>query len=68
MNQPSDRDDDLRPEYDFSQMPLVARGRPAPTVTVQLDPDLAALFPDADAVNQALRLIVRMAPRNPPTV
>ncbi len=26
MNQNSEMDDDRRPEYDFSQMPIVARG------------------------------------------
>jgi hypothetical protein len=69
MNQNSEMDDDLRPEYDFSQMPIVARGpgRKQPQVTVRLDPDVAALFPNEAAVNEALRLMVRMMQVNPPS-
>jgi hypothetical protein len=61
MNQNADLDEDLRPEYDFSQMQIVARGpgRKAAPVTVQLEPDVAALFPDAAAVNEALRFLIR---------
>ncbi|KAM3093556.1 hypothetical protein ACKFKG_19270 [Phormidesmis sp. 146-35] len=61
MSQTSEMDDDLRPEYDFTQMPVVARGqgRKRSTLTVQLDPDVAAMFPDAAAVNEALRLLMR---------
>ena len=70
MNQNSAMDDDLRPEYDFSQMPIVARG-PGRTrwsttdprssrIPVYLEPDVAALFPDDASVNEALRLMIRM--------
>ena len=61
MNQNSDLNDDLRPEYDFSKMPIVQRGpgRRQPTVTVQLEPDVAALFPNDVAVNEALRFLIR---------
>jgi hypothetical protein len=61
MNQNSDLNDDLRPEYDFSQMPIVQRGpgRKQAIVTVQLEPDVAALFPNAVAVNEALRFLIR---------
>jgi hypothetical protein len=61
MNQNADMDDELRPEYDFSQMQIVARGpgRKAAQVTVQLEPDVAAIFPNAAAVNEALRLLIR---------
>ncbi|KAM3102566.1 hypothetical protein ACKFKF_04235 [Phormidesmis sp. 146-12] len=61
MSQTSEMDDDLRPEYDFTQMPVVARGqgRKRLALTVQLDPDVAAMFPDAAAVNEALRLLMR---------
>jgi hypothetical protein len=70
MNQNSEMDDELRPEYDFSQMPMVsdrpwvivARGsrRTLSRATVQLEPDVAALFPDDASVNEALRLMIRM--------
>ena len=62
MNQKSEMDDELRPEYDFSQMPIVARGlgRTRSRATIQLEPDVAALFPDDASVNEALRLMIRM--------
>ena len=51
--------DDILPEYDFT------RGRPNPYAEryaagenlVKLDPDVAAVFPDARAVNHALRAL-----------
>ena len=62
MSQTCDLDDDLRPEYDFTQLPVVARGqgRKPATRMVQLDPDVAALFPDSAAVNEGLRLLMRL--------
>jgi hypothetical protein len=50
----SEEEDDLRPEYDFSQMKGGARGKYVEryregTNLVLLDPDVAA-FPDAKAV------------------
>jgi hypothetical protein len=62
MNQNSDMDDDLRPEYDFTQMTVVARGqgRKQSTITVNLEPDVAKLFPDSSAVNEGLRLLMRL--------
>lgn len=43
MSQTFEMDDDLRPEYDFTRLPVVARGqgRKRSTLTVQLDPDVA---------------------------
>jgi hypothetical protein len=60
----SDEEDDLRPEYDFSQMEGGVRGKYVEryregTNLVLLDPDVAAAFPDAKAVNDALRLLLR---------
>jgi len=47
MSQIFEMDDDLRPEYDFTQLTVVARGqgRKQFTITVQLDPDVATIFP-----------------------
>jgi hypothetical protein len=61
MNPISEMDDDLRPEYDFTQMPVVARGkgRKLPIV-VQLEPDVAALYPDSASVNEALRQLAKL--------
>ncbi len=46
-------EDDLLPEYDFTQMTVVARGqgRNKSAVTVTLDPDVAKLFPNSGSVN-----------------
>ncbi len=58
----SEPDDDLLPEYDFRQLRVVARGpgRKSPATTVQLAPDVAAAFPSSDAVNEALRFLLRI--------
>jgi hypothetical protein len=60
----SEEEDDLRPEYDFSQMRGGVRGKYVEryrqgTNLVLLDPDVAAAFPDAKAVNDALRLLLQ---------
>ncbi|HME00672.1 MAG TPA: hypothetical protein VKM93_25490 [Terriglobia bacterium] len=54
--------DDLRPEYDFLALPVVARGpgRKAPPPTVQLAEDVARAFPDSQSVNEALRFLIRV--------
>jgi hypothetical protein len=55
--------DDLRPEYDFLKLRVVARGpeRKAPTPTVQPAEDVAQAFPDSQAVNEALRFLIRVS-------
>ncbi|MDQ3252465.1 MAG: hypothetical protein M3R15_00945, partial [Acidobacteriota bacterium] len=60
----SKEEDDLRPEYDFPQMKGGVRGKYVEryregTNLVLLDPDVAAAFPDAKAVNDALRLLLQ---------
>lgn len=55
--------DTMRPEYDFSK---AVRGVTAAryaqgTNVVLLDPDVAEIFPDARAVNEALRTFARLA-------
>ncbi len=67
MNQTFEMDDDLRPEYDFAQLPVVARGqgRKRSFLTVQLDRDVAELFPDSGAVNEGLRLLMRLIQKSP---
>jgi len=59
-------DDDLSPEYDFSKMKLVGRGIYAEryrsgTNLVLLDRDVREAFPDDKMVNDALRMIARIA-------
>lgn len=53
-------DDDLRLEYDFASMKGGIRGKYVARLRkgsnlVLLEPDVAAAFPSADAVNEALR-------------
>jgi hypothetical protein len=58
-------EDDIRPEYDFSNArpnPYAARFR-AGVIVVALDADVAAAFPDAAAVNDALRALAKTAKR-----
>ena len=59
-------DHELREEYDLSQLPIMPKGRYAPERRigknlVVLDPDVAQAFPDDEAVNAALRLILQIA-------
>ena len=58
--------DDLRPEYDLSQLKGGVRGKYAKrfrdgTNLVLLTPDVARYFPDEDSVNAALRSLVDVA-------
>ena len=62
----SKRDSDMLDEYDFSSG---VRGKYAKryaegTNVVVLAPDVAAAFPDAQSVNDALRALVRIARRD----
>jgi ketosteroid isomerase-like protein len=62
---PEDSQDDLRPEYDFDFSKAV-RGKyykqyMESSNVVVLEPDVAAAFKNADAVNQALRAMLRFA-------
>jgi hypothetical protein len=55
-------EDTMRPEYDFSK---AVRGVTAAryaegTNVVLLEPDVAKIFPDTRAVNEALRTIARL--------
>ncbi|MDQ3011453.1 MAG: hypothetical protein M3X11_12205 [Acidobacteriota bacterium] len=63
----SEMEDELRPEYDLAELlkggvrgKYVARYRAGSNVVV-LAPDVAHAFPTEEAVNEALRLVVRMA-------
>ncbi|MBI5488042.1 MAG: hypothetical protein HY905_11975 [Deltaproteobacteria bacterium] len=59
--------DTMRPEYDFSKLlPGAVRGKYLAeyrrgTNLVLLDPDVAGAFADDAAVNEALRLALRLA-------
>ena len=67
MPKRTDPDDyELRDEYDLSTMTVVARGRYAPDRrvgknVVLLAEDVAEAFPTDEAVNEALRLVLRIS-------
>lgn len=59
-------DDDLRPEYDAAVLKNGIRGKyvqryKAGTNIIVLDPDVSAAFPDSQAVNEALRMLLKVA-------
>lgn len=58
--------DDLRPEYDLSQLKGGVRGKyyreaTAGTNLVLIEPELANVFSDTESVNRALRLLADAA-------
>jgi hypothetical protein len=60
--------DELAPEYDFSNLKLVGRGIYAEryrsgTNLVLLEPDVREAFPDDESVNEALRVIAKAGKR-----
>jgi len=55
--------DDLRAEYDLKSLQVRKLGSKRKSfgeATVRLEPDVAEMFPDADAVNEALRFLIRV--------
>ena len=70
-------EDDLRPEYDLKSLRVRSLGSGRKSfggTTVRLEPDVAEMFPNADAVNEALRFLIRVmqenqdfAPKMPPS-
>lgn len=67
----NEMEDELRSEYDFAQIQGGVRGKYVEryrtgTNLVLLDPDVAQVFPNAAAVNEALRLLIQVAQRQPP--
>ena len=60
------KNNDLRPEYDLSQLKGGVRGKyygkaTAGTNVVLIEPELTTLFPDTESVNRALRLLADTA-------
>ncbi|MDE0042990.1 MAG: hypothetical protein OXT74_13205 [Candidatus Poribacteria bacterium] len=57
--------DELRPEYDRTSLRNGVRGKYAERYAarkniVRLEPDVAAVFPNEDAVNEALRFVLKL--------
>ena len=68
MSDSPDGNDDVRDDYDFRSLPGAVRGKYAARYAerlriVRLDPDVAAAFPDEEAVNSALRQFLAEHPR-----
>lgn len=58
-----DIEDELRSEYDLKSLrvrKLGSRRKSFGGTTVRLEPDVAEMFPSADAVTEALRFLVRV--------
>jgi hypothetical protein len=59
--------DELRSEYDLKSLRvrrLVSERKSFGGTTVRLEPDVAEMFPNADAVNEALRFLIRVMQEN----
>ena len=61
----SDKDDDLRPEYDLAKLGKGVRGKylnryQEGSNVVAIEPDLTDAFPNAKAVNDALRELLSL--------
>ena len=62
----SELEDGLRSEYDLRALRVrkLGAGRKRFGDVIRLEPDVADAFPDADAVNQALRFLIRVTKEN----
>jgi len=63
---PKQDDYELRDEYDLSKMTILPKGRFSPerrigNNVIVLEPDVAKAFPNDEAVNEALRLILKVS-------
>jgi hypothetical protein len=65
----NEMDDELRSEYDLKSLRVrkVGSGRAGFGEFIQLAPDVAEVFPNADAVNEALRFLIRVTRENNPS-
>ncbi len=61
----SNNSEHLKPEYDLSSMKVrrVGEGRKLMN-QIQLDVDVARVFPNSEAVNEALRFLIRITEKN----
>ncbi|MEN9520218.1 MAG: hypothetical protein RLZZ381_2806 [Cyanobacteriota bacterium] len=60
-------EDELRPEYNLKDLRVRKVGSKRKinlAKTIQLDPDVAEIFPDDNSVNEALRFLIRMTRQN----
>lgn len=61
---------ELRPEYDLKSLQVrkLGPGRKSFGDFVRLEPDVAKAFPNADAVNKALRSLIETSKNKTPTI
>ncbi|MEH2287743.1 hypothetical protein [Nostoc sp.] len=60
-------EEDLRSEYDLKSLRVRKFGLERKSfgkTTIRLEPDVAEVFPNADAVNEALRFLIRVVQDN----
>jgi hypothetical protein len=65
-----DMEDELPSEYDLKSLKVRKLGAARKSFgndIVRLEPDVAAIFPNAEAVNEALRFLIRVTRENQPT-
>ncbi|MGI2908159.1 hypothetical protein [Tolypothrix sp. VBCCA 56010] len=67
-DEPEMEEDELRLEYDLKSLRVRRLGsrRKSFGEIVRLEPDVAEMFPNADAVNEALRFLLRVMQENKP--
>ncbi|NET42158.1 hypothetical protein [Okeania sp. SIO2B3] len=56
-------EDELRSEYDLKSLKIRKMGAKRKSfgeTIIKLDPDVAEIFPNAEAVNEALRFLIRV--------
>ena len=66
----TEMDDELRPEYDLKSLRVRKVGPKRKSFrgqAIQLEPDVAAVFPDSESVNEALRFLIRITREHKPT-
>lgn len=63
MREMNKAEEEMFAEYDFHQgtRGKYAKEYASGTNVVVLDPDVAGVFPDSESVNEALRLLIRIA-------
>jgi hypothetical protein len=64
-----DMEDELRSEYDLKSLLVRRLGSERKSfggTTVHLEPDVAQMFPNSEAVNEALRFLIRVMHENQP--
>ena len=66
----TEMEDELRPEYDLKNLRVRKVGLKRKNFgeqSILLEPDVAAVFPDSESVNEALRFLIRITREHQPT-